>query len=174
MAKIRVAILMGSDSDLPVVKEGLVILEQFHVTFDVQMLSAHRTPEDTVAYVKKMVSQGVDIFIAAAGGAAHLPGVIAAYTTKPVIGIPIQTKTLQGIDSLYSIVQMPPGVPVATVGINGAQNAGLLVVQILAVGDEALTKKLIHYKHELAAKVLEKTKMLTQLGYEKYLKEREK
>jgi 5-(carboxyamino)imidazole ribonucleotide mutase len=168
MAKIRVAVLMGSDSDLSVVKEALTVFEQFHVAFDVQVLSAHRTPEDTVSYVKKMADQGVDVFVAAAGGAAHLPGVVAAYTIKPVIGIPIQTKTLQGIDSLYSIVQMPPGVPVATVGINAAKNAAILAIQILAASDDSLQKALISYKTDLARGVQEKNTALSGMGWKKY------
>lgn len=164
----RVAVLMGSDSDLGVVKAALTTLEEFTISFDLQVLSAHRTPEDTVSYVKKMEGEGVEVFIAAAGGAAHLPGVIASYTTKPVIGIPVATPALGGVDSLYSIVQMPPGVPVATVGINAAKNAAILAVQMLAVGDDRLKKSLLLYKRDLANCVREKNRALSRAGWKKY------
>lgn len=168
MDKPKIAILMGSDSDLPVVRDALATLEQFRVPFEVRILSAHRSPDDTVAYVKKAVKNGILLFIAAAGGAAHLAGVIAAHTTIPVIGIPIQTKSLGGVDSLYSTVQMPPGVPVATVGINAAKNAALLAIQILALTNTALAKQLKLYKSKLAKGVREKNNMLSRVGWKKY------
>lgn len=168
MDKPKIAVLLGSDSDLPVARDALATLDEFHVPFDVRIFSAHRSPDDTVTYVKKATSSGVLLFIAAAGGAAHLAGVIAAHTTLPVIGIPIQTKSLRGVDSLYSTVQMPPGVPVATVGINAAKNAGLLAIQILAVGDARLTKQLKTYKTQLAKGVRKKNAALERLGWKKY------
>src|SRR5207253_6465353 len=139
-----VALIMGSDSDLPTVKEACSVLSSFGVPFVVRVLSAHRSPEELVAFVKQAEQQGVRIFIAAAGGAAHLAGVVAAHTTRPVLGIPIQTSALNGLDSLLSMVQMPGGVPVATmaIGAAGARNAGLFAVQILALGDDALAAKL--------------------------------
>jgi 5-(carboxyamino)imidazole ribonucleotide mutase len=168
MNKPIVAVLMGSDSDLGVVSETLVTLEEFNVAYDVSVLSAHRTPEDTVNYVKTMEKKGVKVFIAGAGGAAHLPGVVASYTKRPVIGIPVVTKTLGGVDSLYSIVQMPPGVPVATVGINASKNAALLVIQILALSDMNLDKKIQSYKTTLMERVREKNAALHKIGWRKY------
>src|SRR6266436_6539348 len=139
-----VALLMGSDSDLPTVKEACAVLGKFGVPFQVRVLSAHRCPEDLVAYVKQAEQDGVRVFIAAAGGAAHLAGVVAAHTTRPVLGIPIQTSALNGLDSLLSIVQMPGGVPVATmaIGPSGARNAGLFAVQVLAMADTDLAEML--------------------------------
>jgi 5-(carboxyamino)imidazole ribonucleotide mutase len=163
-----VSIIIGSDSDLPIMKESAEILEQFNVPYEMTILSAHRTPDKLIEYVTKANERNVKVIIAAAGGAAHLAGVAAAYTTLPVIGVPIQSKALNGVDSLYSIVQMPPGVPVATVAINGAKNAGLLAIQILALSDEKLQKKLMRYKNELRKSVLEKAEKLEKLGYKKY------
>ncbi len=168
MEKPKIAVLMGSDSDLPGVKDALDTLEQFHILFEVRIFSAHRSPEDTVRYVKKAEARGIRVFIAAAGGAAHLPGTVAAYTTLPVIGIPMHTKTLSGLDSLYSIVQMPPGVPVATVGISAAKNAALLAIQILALSDAHIAEKLDQYKKHLRKGVLEKNAALGRLGWRKY------
>ena len=168
MPKPIVVVLMGSDSDLPVVKEALITLEQFNVPFDVRVLSAHRSPEDTVSFVKKSDKGGVLVFIAAAGGAAHLACVIAAHTVRPVIGIPILAKSLGGADSLYSTVQMPPGVPVATVGINAAKNSALLAIQILATKDEHLAKQLRLYKQDLQKGVREKNTALNRAGWKKY------
>src|SRR5438132_10911005 len=135
-----VALIMGRDSDLPTVKEACGVLSNFGVPFVVRVLSAHRTPEDLVAFVKQAEQEGVQVFIAAAGGAAHLAGVVAAHTTRPVVGIPIQTGSLNGLDSLLSTAQMPGGVPVATmaIGAGGATNAGLFAAQILALGDKKL------------------------------------
>jgi 5-(carboxyamino)imidazole ribonucleotide mutase len=168
MNKPNVAVLMGSDSDLPVVRETLITLEQFEVTFEVHILSAHRIPANTISYVKTSETQGIQVYIAAAGGAAHLAGIIAAHTTLPVIGIPILSKSLGGEDSLFSTVQMPPGVPVATVGINAAKNAAILAIQILALNDINLAKKLKSYKRELQKGIREKNTALARTGWKKY------
>lgn len=153
-----VAVLMGSDSDLETVKETVAVLREFEVETDTHVLSAHRTPERLVEYVRSAEKGGVRVFIAAAGGAAHLAGAIAAYTTRPVIGIPIETGALHGLDSLLSTVQMPGGIPVATVAIGkgGAKNAGILAVEILALSDESLARKLTDYRKTLAARVKER------------------
>jgi 5-(carboxyamino)imidazole ribonucleotide mutase len=153
-----VALLMGSDSDLPTVKEVCATLTNFGVPFEVRVLSAHRSPEELVSYVKQAEEAGIRVFIAAAGGAAHLAGVIAAHTLRPVIGIPIQTSALNGLDSLLSTVQMPGGVPVATMAIGsaGARNAALLAAQILALSDHALNEKLRQHRLEQAKQVLQK------------------
>jgi len=153
-----VALVMGSDSDLPTVKEACEALRSFGVPFVVRVLSAHRSPEELVAFVKQAEQNGVRIFIAAAGGAAHLAGVVAAHTARPVLGIPIQTSALNGLDSLLSMVQMPGGVPVATMAIGGAgaKNAGLFAVQVLALQDSALEQKLKAYRREQAEKVRQK------------------
>lgn len=169
MSKPIIAVIMGSDSDLPVMKSAIDVLEKFNLSYDVKILSAHRAPEETANYAKEAFAKGIKVIIAAAGGAAHLAGVIASFFPLPVIGIPIKTPALNGVDSLYSIVQMPPGVPVATVGINGAKNAALLAIQILAVSDNKLQKKLIDYKKNLEKNVLEKSNKLSKIGYRKYL-----
>ena len=160
---------MGSDSDLPIMKEALDVLNDFGVENEVLVLSAHRTFEATREYTMSAIGKGIKVIIAGAGGAAHLPGVIAAMFPLPVIGVPIKTKSLDGLDSLLSIVQMPPGIPVATVGINGAKNAALLAIQILAISDKELASKLIEYRSKLKDSVLEKTEKLKTIGYEKYL-----
>jgi phosphoribosylaminoimidazole carboxylase PurE protein len=165
-----VSLLMGSDSDAPTVREACNVLKAFGVPFEVRLLSAHRCPEELVTYVKQADQRGVRIFIAAAGGAAHLAGVVAAHTIKPVIGIPIQTSALNGLDSLLSIVQMPGGVPVATmaIGTGGARNAGLFAVQILALADTALAGKLRQQRAEQAEQVRQKDqKVQTELGGER-------
>lgn len=141
----KVAILMGSKSDWEIMKEAKTILEELGIQTEARVLSAHRTPDETVDFVKKASENGFDVIIAGAGGAAHLAGVCAANTLLPVIGVPIPSKHLQGVDSLYSTVQMPPGVPVATVGIGAAQNAGLLAARIIASHDQKVAKKLAHY-----------------------------
>lgn len=146
----KVAIIMGSDSDYEIMKQAADILGEFNIDFDIFVASAHRTPLDVYEYVSKAKDNGISVIIAGAGGAAHLPGVCAAYTTLPVIGVPIQTKALGGLDSLLSIVQMPPGVPVATVAINGAKNAGIIALQILALTDESLDSALKQYKARIA------------------------
>lgn len=152
----KVAVIMGSDSDLPVVRKVAEILEKFHVDFEVSVISAHRTPDRAAEYSKTAEDRGFEVIIAAAGKAAHLPGVLAAFTALPVIGLPVKSSTLDGLDSLLSIVQMPPGIPVATVAVDGAQNAGLLAVQILAVKYPHLREALKTYKAEMERAVIEK------------------
>lgn len=170
----KVAIIMGSDSDLPVMKEAVDVLEEFGVGFEIKILSAHRSPNETREFVKSAKNRGIKVIIAAAGGAAHLAGVTAAHTTLPVIGVPIMSKSLDGMDSLLSTVQMPPGIPVATVGINAAKNAGLLAIQILALTDENLSKKLEEFKKGLENGVVKKNEKLENIGYKKYLEELKK
>ncbi len=160
---------MGSDSDLEVMKGALDILNGFGVSNEVLVLSAHRTFEATREYAMSAIERGIKIIIAGAGGSAHLPGVIAAMFPLPVIGVPIKSKSLEGLDSLLSIVQMPPGIPVATVGINGAKNAGLLAIQILSTSDKELAKKLNDFRSKQKETVLKKTEKLKSLGVEKYL-----
>lgn len=169
MTKCDVSIIMGSDSDLPVMQASATILKEFSIPFEILIISAHRTPEKMVVFAKTARQRGVKVIIAGAGGAAHLPGMTASLTTLPVIGVPIHTKTLEGLDSLYSIVQMPTGIPVATVAINGAANAALLAVKMLATSDEKLTKKLETYTKNLEEMVLDKNDELQKLGIEKYL-----
>ncbi|MCC6548706.1 MAG: 5-(carboxyamino)imidazole ribonucleotide mutase [Ignavibacteriaceae bacterium] len=144
-----VGIIMGSDSDLTVMNEAAEVLNEFKVPYEIKIVSAHRTPDLMADYATKAKERGIMVIIAGAGGAAHLPGMTAAYTTLPVIGVPVKGKSLDGLDSLLSIVQMPGGVPVATVAINQARNAGLLAVQILALMDEGLSVKLAEYKMNL-------------------------
>lgn len=165
----QVGIVMGSDSDLPVMQEAAKMLEALSVPYELTIVSAHRTPDRLFDYAKTAKEKGLKVIIAGAGGAAHLPGMIASITTVPVIGVPVQTKALGGVDSLYSIVQMPPGIPVATVAINGAQNAGILAAQILGSFDEALEKRVASYKKALKSMVEEKAEKLEHLGYEAYL-----
>ena len=143
-----VGIIMGSDSDLTVMENAFVIFQSFDVRYEVKILSAHRTPKQHTEYATTAEGRGIKVIIAAAGGAAHLPGVTAAHTTLPVIGVPIKSKALNGIDSLLSIVQMPPGVPVATVSIDGAKNAALLALQIIGVADMGIKQKLLDYKEK--------------------------
>lgn len=164
-----VGIIMGSDSDLPVMQEAAEVLDEFGVPYELTIVSAHRTPERMFEYAKTAVSRGLKVIIAGAGGAAHLPGMTAAITTLPVIGVPVQSKAMSGIDSLYSIVQMPPGVPVATVAINGAKNAGLLAVQILGSSDKKIQDKMIQYKEELKKSVIVKAEKLEKIKYKVYL-----
>ncbi len=148
---VLVGIIMGSDSDLPTLQGAAEICEMFEVAYEMRVVSAHRTPMDMAAYGQAAHTRGIRVIIAGAGGAAHLPGMIAAYTPLPVIGVPVQSKTLNGLDSLLSIVQMPRGVPVATVAIGGGHNAGLLAVQILAAADPALLARVLDYKQQIAA-----------------------
>ncbi len=152
----QVAIIMGSDSDSPVMQEAATILETLGVTYEYTIISAHRTPERMFEFAKTAHEKGIKVIIAGAGGAAHLPGMVAAISPLPVIGVPIQSKSLDGMDSLLSIVQMPGGVPVATVAINGAKNAGILAAQILATNDSILLEKVISYKKSLEQQVLDK------------------
>lgn len=167
-----VGIIMGSDSDLPIMKEAAEVLEDFGVSFSLTVCSAHRLPAETAEYAATAAERGLAVIIAGAGGAAHLPGVIAAYTILPIIGVPIQTATLSGVDSLYSIVQMPKGIPVATVAINGSANAALLAVEMLALQDAGLREKLIAYRQKMAEDVREKDRRLQELGAQAYLQDK--
>ncbi len=157
-----VGILMGSDSDWPTVKQASEVLKEFGISHEAHVISAHRTPEDLAKYARGAHTRGMRVIIAAAGGAAHLPGVTAAFTPLPVIGIPIESKALKGMDSLLSIVQMPSGIPVATVAIDGARNAGILAAQILGVGNPAILAKVQQFKADLAKKSREKNKTLAR------------
>ena len=151
---------MGSDSDLPVVKKGIEILKQFSVEYEVRVISAHRTPDIAVDVSKNAKKNGFDVIITAAGKAAHLGGFMAAHTSLPVIGLPIKTSMMGGLDSLLSIVQMPNGIPVATVAVDGAVNAALLAIQMIAIKDETLSKKLEVYKENMKEEVITKDKNL--------------
>ncbi|MBD2347176.1 5-(carboxyamino)imidazole ribonucleotide mutase [Anabaena subtropica] len=166
-----VGIIMGSDSDLPTMKEAITICEEFGVESEVAIVSAHRTPERMVEYAQTAHHRGIKVIIAGAGGAAHLPGMVASLTPLPVIGVPVATKNLQGVDSLYSIVQMPAGIPVATVAIGNSKNAGLLAVQILATQKPELLTKVQEYRQNLSDSVMTKQAKLEQLGYKQYLKQ---
>jgi len=159
----KVAILMGSDSDFPAISDALTQLKEFGIPFEAHVISAHRTPYDAERFARNARESGFGVIIAAAGKAAHLAGVIAAYTTLPVIGLPIKSSTMDGLDSLLSIVQMPSGVPVATVAIAGAQNAALLAAQILGVHDESIAGKLQKFKDDMADKIRVKDKELQKL-----------
>ena len=159
---IQVAILMGSDSDYNVMQKAEEALSEFGLRFETRILSAHRTPNQTVEFIKSAQRNGAKVFIAGAGGAAHLPGIVAAHTTLPVIGVPILGKSTNGLDSLLSIVQMPSGVPVATVAIDGAKNAALLAVQIIAVSNKPLSKKLTLFKKKMENEVLKKDRDLNR------------
>lgn len=154
MSKPLVGILMGSDSDLPVMKKAAEILKEFGVPYEMKVLSAHRTPDETLKYTEDARKNGIEVLIAGAGGAAHLPGVIAAKTTLPVIGIPMPSKFMDGLDSLLSIVQMPKGIPVATVGVGIAENAALLAIRILALKYDEYQKKLEDFIEKQRQKVL--------------------
>lgn len=167
--KSLVGIIMGSDSDLPVMEVCARVLEDFGVSYELTIVSAHRTPDVLVSYAKTAEKNGLKVIIAGAGGAAHLPGMTASMTVLPVIGVPVTTKTMDGLDSLLSIAQMPPGVPVATVAVNGAKNAGLLAVSILATSDSKLLKKLTDFKSTMNKEVKVKAAKLKKIGYKKYL-----
>ncbi len=167
----QVGIVMGSDSDLPVMSKAAQMLDKFGISYEVTVISAHRMPDIFFDYAKTAKEKGFKVIIAGAGGAAHLPGMCAAIFPLPVIGVPIHTKTLSGVDSLYSIVQMPSGIPVATVAIDGAQNAGILAAKMLAVSDDALLAKIEAYKDELKAGVEKKKEKIEKVGYETYMKE---
>lgn len=145
----KISIIMGSDSDLPVMKKACGVCDEFEVGYEMRVISAHRNPQEIMEYAQNVHKRGIKVVIAGAGGAAHLPGVIAGNTPLPVIGVPINTK-LNGLDSLLSIVQMPPGVPVACVAVDGAKNAGLLAMQVLATGDEKMMEKYLNYKKKTA------------------------
>lgn len=155
-----VGVIMGSDSDLPVMNEAVKVLKEFKIPYEVKIVSAHRTPKFMAEYGSKAHERGLKIIIAGAGGAAHLPGMTASHSPLPVIGVPVKSKALNGLDSLLSIVQMPAGVPVATVGINQAKNAGLLAAEILAAYDNSLQQKLISYKKKMEIESMKKNKKI--------------
>lgn len=156
-----IGVIMGSDSDWPTMKDACDILEEFEVSYEKKVVSAHRTPDMMAEYAKTARDRGLKVIIAGAGGAAHLPGMTAAHTTLPVIGVPVKTSTLSGLDSLYSIVQMPPGVPVATVAIGKAKNAGLLALRMLGMENAEVANKLASYHQEMARASRKKTDNLT-------------
>ena len=160
--KAKIAILMGSDSDWPLVKKAVDVLKDFGIGFDVKVLSAHRTPGKVREHIKSWEENGVKVFIGAAGKAAHLPGVIASLTTLPVIGIPIKSSATGGLDALLSIVHMPAGVPVATVAIDGAENAALLAIQILSVEESGLGEKLKQHRKDMETSIEKKNKFLQE------------
>ena len=157
-----VGIIMGSDSDMPVMEKAFEVFDSFDIPYEVKILSAHRTPKQHTEYSSSAESRGLKVIIAAAGGAAHLPGVTAAHTNLPVIGVPIKSKALNGMDSLLSIVQMPPGVPVATVSIDGAKNAALLALQIIGISDEDVKQKLLAYKHKTEKESMAKNEKISR------------
>src|SRR3989344_6432360 len=165
----KVGIIMGSDSDLAIFAEAGGILEEFGIPYEMTVGSAHRSPDLVHKFLTNTKSKGIKVIIAGAGGAAHLAGVAASLTTLPVIGIPTKAKNLDGLDSLLSTVQMPSGVPVATVGINAGKNAGILAIQILATSDKNLGEKLVEYKKKMSAEIEKKGDKLLELGYKKYL-----
>lgn len=160
MKKPLVGVIMGSDSDFPIMKDAIKILKDFKIDVEVSIISAHRTPEKAINYAKEAEEKGIDILIAGAGKAAHLPGVLAAFTVLPVIGVPIKSSTFDGLDALFSIVQMPSGIPVATVSVNGAKNAGILAIHILSVKDKILRNKLKEYRSKIAQEVEKKDKII--------------
>lgn len=155
-----VGIIMGSDSDLEVMNEAANILEEFGISYEIKIVSAHRTPDFMAEYGKTALDRGLKVIIAGAGGSAHLPGMTASHTILPVIGVPIKSKSLDGLDSLLSIVQMPAGVPVATVAINGAKNAGILAAEIIATNDKKMQKQLLNYKEKIKKESIQKNSKL--------------
>lgn len=171
MSKAVVGIIMGSDSDLPVMSACAQICEEFGIPFELDIVSAHRTPQKLVKYASSAEKRGLKVIIAGAGGAAHLPGMVASETVLPVIGVPVRSSSLDGMDSLLSIVQMPGGVPVATVAINGAKNAGILAAQIIGASDSSLRKKISSYKKKMGKEVAAKSEKLQKLQYKQYLEE---
>ena len=173
MKKPEVGIIMGSDSDLPVMKEAAQALTDLDIRSETTIVSAHRTPERMAAYAQEAKSRGIKVIIAGAGGAAHLPGMVASMTTLPVIGVPVKSKALSGWDSLLSIVQMPAGIPVATVAINGATNAGLLAAQILGVSNPEIAGKLEAFRDRQKDQVMKKAATLEKMGIDAFLEGRQ-
>lgn len=165
---------MGSDSDMPVMAQAADFLEKMGIDFEITVISAHREPELFFEYAKAAEGKGIKVLIAGAGKAAHLPGMCAALFPMPVIGVPMKTSDLGGVDSLYSIVQMPSGIPVATVAINGGKNAGILAAKILAASDDALLQKLKDYSEEMEKEVVGKAEKLDQIGYKEYVAQMKK
>ena len=168
----QVGIVMGSDSDLPIMQKAAEMLDKFGISYEMTIISAHRMPDVFFDYAKTAEDKGFKVIIAGAGGAAHLPGMCAAIFPMPVIGIPIHTKALGGVDSLYSIVQMPSGIPVATVAIDGGANAGILAAKILATSDPALLAKVKAYKEELKDGVMKKKDKIEAVGYKAYMEDK--
>lgn len=169
--RVLVGIIMGSDSDLPIMQEAAKVLDELGISYEITVVSAHRTPDRMFEYAKAAQEKGIKVIIAGAGGSAHLPGITASLTPLPVIGVPIKTTNLDGLDSLLSIVQMPPGIPVATVAINGAKNAGILAASILGANDDQVLQKVQKMKESLKATIEEKAQKLETSGYKKYLEE---
>jgi 5-(carboxyamino)imidazole ribonucleotide mutase len=165
----KVGIVMGSDSDLPIMAKAAEVLDQFGIEYEMTIISAHREPDIFFEWAKAAEGKGIKVIIAGAGKAAHLPGMCAALFPMPVIGIPMKTSDLGGVDSLYSIVQMPSGIPVATVAINGGQNAGILAAKILATSDPELLGKLKAYSEDMKNDVVKKAEKLESIGYKEYL-----
>jgi 5-(carboxyamino)imidazole ribonucleotide mutase len=165
----QIGIIMGSDSDLDIMKEAANILDEFHIEYEITVVSAHRTPERMFTYAKEAKARGIKVIIAGAGGAAHLPGMVASITTLPVIGVPVKLKTMDGLDSLLSIVQMPAGVPVATVAINNAKNAGILAAQILGTTNDEIADKIQAFKDKMKVEVEKKAAIVekgrSKIGY---------
>ena len=159
---------MGSDSDLPVMQKAALFLDKLDIAYEISIVSAHRTPDRMYKYARTARERGISVIIAGAGGAAHLPGMTASLTSVPVIGVPIESKSLKGEDSLLSIVQMPPGIPVATMAINGAENAAIMAASILGVSDESIYNKLAQYKQDLCDAVEKKAERLESVGHDKY------
>lgn len=168
--KLLVGIIMGSDSDLEVMSDAAKILDEFKIPYELTVVSAHRTPKRLFKYANSALQKGLKVIIAGAGGSAHLPGMVASLTPLPVIGVPIKTKNVDGLDALLSIVQMPPGIPVATVAINGARNAGILAASIIGSNDKTILKKVQKYKEKLKKTVVQKAEKLEKIKYKKYLK----
>ena len=164
-----VGIIIGSDSDLQVMSDAAKILDEFKIPYELRIVSAHRTPKRLYNYASSALKRGLKIIIAGAGGSAHLPGMVASLTPLPVIGVPIKTKNLDGLDSLLSIVQMPPGIPVATVAVNGAKNAGILATSILGASDRNILNKISKFKIKLKTKVLKKAEKLEKIKYKKFI-----
>ncbi len=165
-----VGIIMGSDSDLPVMHEAALILDEFEIGYEISVVSAHRTPDRMYQYAKEAKTRGIKIIIAGAGGAAHLPGMVASLTSLPVIGVPVKSKALNGVDSLHSIVQMPPGVPVATMAINGAKNAGIFAAKILALHSKDIEMKLLTFGEFMRDATIDKAEILEKIGHVEYIK----
>ncbi len=170
----KVGIIMGSDSDLPVMSEAAKLLDKLNIEYELTIISAHRTPDRMYEYAHNAHKRGIKVIIAGAGGAAHLPGMTAAMTSVPVIGVPVKTSTLSGVDSLYSICQMPPGIPVATVAINGAQNAGILAAQILGAYDSDIYERVENFKKGLEETVIKKAEKLEEIKYASYIENMKK
>lgn len=169
-----VLIVMGSDSDLPSMKGAADVLKELGISFELTIVSAHRTPERLADYGRTAAKKGFKVIIAGAGGAAHLPGMLASFSSLPVVGVPVKSSNLSGVDSLYSIVQMPPGVPVGTMAINGSVNAGLFAAQIIGASDTKIRAKIDKYKKNLEKSVLDKAKKIEKQGFDAYLKTMEK